>query len=110
MDKFKIRPYLGLYTLNPKFINDIHYKNILEIEKNLEITDYEKSLISFILSKIEKRKKNIKKELEYLNNFHDLCFNSNHQYNLQSEFYYKKVINTFYNKIKFTNYCFKKNV
>tara|TARA_Y100000590_G_scaffold437331_1_gene558858 strand:+ start:784 stop:2148 length:1365 start_codon:yes stop_codon:yes gene_type:complete len=107
MDKFKIRPYLGLYTLNPKFINDIHYKNILEIEKNLEITDYEKSLISFILSKIEKRKKNIKKELEYLNNFHDLCFNSNHQYNLQSEFYYKKIINIFYNKIKFINY--KKN-
>ena len=32
------------------------------------------------------------------------CFNSNHQYNLQSEFYYKKIINIFYNKIKFNNY------
>ena len=36
--------------------------------------------------------------------FHDLCFNSNYQYNLQSEFYYKKIINIYYNKIKFINY------
>ena len=104
IDKFKIRPYLGLYTLNPEFINDIHYKNILKIEKKLNITKYEKSLIAFILSKREKKKKNFKKEIEYLNNFHNLCFNSNHQYNLQSEFYYKKIINIFYNKIKFNNY------
>ena len=104
IDKFKIRPYLGLYMLNSEFINDIHYKNILEIEKKLDITTYEKSLIAFILSKKEKKKKNFKKEIEYLNNFHDLCFNSNYQYNLQSEFYYKKIINIYYNKIKFINF------
>lgn len=104
IDKFKIRPYLGLYMLNPKFINDVHYNNILDIEKNVNINDYEKSLIAFILSKREKRKKNINKEIEYLDNFHNLCFNSNNQYNLQSEFYYKKIINIFYNKIKFFNY------
>jgi len=62
IDKFKIRPYLGLYMLNSEFINDIHYKNILEIEKKLDITTYEKSLIAFILSKKEKKKKILKKK------------------------------------------------
>jgi len=57
IDKFKIRPYIGLFMLNSKFINDIHYKNILKIEKKTDITIYEKSLIAFILSKIEKKKK-----------------------------------------------------
>ena len=104
IDKDKIRPYLGLYMLNPKFINNTHYENILEIEKKKDITIYEKSLIAFILSKKEKKNKNYKKEIEYLDNFHNLCFKSNYQYNIQSEFYYKKIINNFYNKIKFTNF------
>ena len=103
LDKLKIRPYLGLYMLNSKYINDIHYKNILEIEKKSDTTTYEKSLIAFILSKKEKRKKNFKEEIKYLNDFHNLCFDSNYQYNLQSEFYYKKIINNYYNKIKFIN-------
>ena len=103
IDKLKIRPYLGLYMLNSKYISDIHYKNILEIEKKSDTTTYEKSLIAFILSKKEKRKKNFKKEIKYLNDFHNLCFESNYQYNLQSEFYYKKIINNYYNKIKFIN-------
>ena len=103
IDKLKIRPYLGLYMLSSKYISDIHYKNILEIEKKSDTTTYEKSLIAFILSKKEKRKKNFKEEIKYLNNFHNLCFDSNYQYNLQSEFYYKKIINNYYNKIKFIN-------
>ena len=103
IDKLKIRPYLGLYMLDQKFITNIHFENILEIKKSSNLTIYEKSLVEFILSKKEKRKNNLKKEIEYLENFHKLCFNSNRQYNLQSEFYYKKIINNFYNKIQITD-------
>ena len=109
-DKYHIRPYLGLYTLDPIYLTEDHYDNIIQIEKNKKITYYEKSLIFFILSKREKNKKNYKKEIEYLNNFHKLCFNSNYQYNLQSEFYYKKIINNHYKKIKISNYENKKNI
>ena len=103
IDKLKIRPYIGLYMLSQKFVTDIHFENILEIKKNLKLSMYEKSLVEFMLSKKEKRKNNFKKEIEYLENFHKLCFNSNRQYNLQSEFYYKKIINNFYNKIEIIN-------
>ena len=104
INKFGIRPYVGLYMLNPEYITHDHYKNILKIDQNLKISMYEKSLIAFILSKQEKKKKNLKKEIEHLENFHKLCFNSNYKYNLQSEFYYKKIINNFYNKIEIVKY------
>ena len=108
-DKYHIRPYLGLHTLDPNYVTEDHYENIIQIEQNKKITYYEKSLIFFILSKREKNKKNYKQEIQYLNDFHKLCFNSNYQYNLQSEFYYKKIINKHYNKIKISNFINKKN-
>jgi tetratricopeptide (TPR) repeat protein len=102
LDNKKIGPYYGLSILDINFLNEEHYKSIIQISKNDRIGLYEKSVANFILSKIEKKNKNYKKEIEYLKMFHLHNFNSNYTYNLSSEFYYKKIINYHYDKIKFT--------
>ena len=102
LDNKKIGPYYGLSILDINFLNEEHYNSIIQISKNDRIGLYEKSLANFILSKIEKKNKNYKKEIEYLKMFHLHNFNSNYTYNLSSEFYYKKIINYHYDKIKFT--------
>ena len=102
-NKYFIRPYIGLYNLNPSLISKEHYSIISQISKNQNLSDFEKSLAAFILSKNEKKKKNYETEVQYLRNYHSLCFNSNLELNSQSEFYYDKIISRFYNKIQFNN-------
>ncbi len=108
-NKYFIRPYIGLYNLNPRFILKEYYSIIFKILKNKNSSDFEKSLAAFILSKNEKKKKNYEEEIKYLKNYHSLCFNSNLELYSQSEFYYDKIISKFYNKIKFNNFSIKKN-
>ena len=103
LNKNNISSYFGLYTLNPSFISEKYYQNMIELLESGEISIYEKSLINFLLSKKEKKDNNYQKEIEYLDNFHSMCFKSNFDYNNQSEFYYKKIISKFYNKIEFDN-------
>jgi tetratricopeptide (TPR) repeat protein len=101
LDRSKIRAYFGLIMLDINFLTDDHYTYIKQLKKNDEISLYEKSLINFILAKKEKINKNYNKEIEYLENFNTSSFNSNYVYNHNSQFYYGKIINNFYNKIKF---------
>ena len=101
LDKNKIRPYYGLLLLDINFLTNEHYENINQIEKNNKTDLYEKSLANFILSKKEKKNKNYKKEIEYLIDFHLNSFDSNYTYNQTSKFYYKNIINKFYNNIEF---------
>ena len=102
-NKYFVRPYIGLYNLDPNLILNSHYLIISEISKKEKLSDFEKSMVAFILSKNEKKKKNYKTELQYLKKYHYLCFNSNLALNHQSEFYYDKIISRFYNKIQFNN-------
>ena len=102
LDNTKIRAYYGLLILDVNFLDNEHYKNIIQSLKNDKINAYEKSLAYFILSKKEQKNKNYNKEIEYLKEFHLYNFNSNYAYNLSSEFYYKNIINNHYDKIKFT--------
>ena len=102
-----ISSYFGLYTLDPSFISEKYYKNLMILLNDSKLSKYEKSLINFILSKKEKKKKNYTNEIKYLEKYHSLFFESNLQYYKQSEFYYKKIINKFFNKIKFDNLSVK---
>ena len=103
IDKNKIRPYYGLFTLNPKYLNEEKFEDILKIKKNYKLSSYEDGIVNFILSKKEKKNKNYLNEVEYLKKFHSSIFNSNHSYNMSSQFYYNQVISKYYNKIKITN-------
>ena len=103
LEKNNIRPYFALLMLDINFLTDEHYQYITEVEKSDKISLYEKSLVYFILAKKEKKNGNYKKEINNLKNFNLNSFNSNYTYNQSSQFYYKKIINNFYNKIHFIN-------
>ena len=109
------KEYLNLISINPKDIksyyalSSINIDNITnELSEKLKIlnqskslTDYERSLINFIFSKIEKKKQNLENEIEYLNKSHQLCNEANKAYNAQSNYYYTNIISKKFNQIKF---------
>jgi tetratricopeptide (TPR) repeat protein len=101
LDLNKIRPYYGLFTLNPKNLNDKDFETILNIKKNYTQSPFEKGIIDFLLSKKEKKNKNYSKEIQYLENSHSLIFNSKKIFNVQSQFYYNKIISQHFDQIKF---------
>jgi tetratricopeptide (TPR) repeat protein len=108
LDKNKIRPYYGLFTLNENYLTNKNFEDISNIKNKQKISVYEEGIINFILSKKEKKNKKYKKEIEYLKRFHSHIFNSNYEYNMSSQFYYNKIIYQNYNKIKILESNFKK--
>ena len=96
-----IRAYYGIFTLNPNFLKASHYEVIKQINDNQSANVLEKFLSEFLLSKKEKNERNFDKELIFLNNSHNLCFDSKKNYNLQSQKYYSKVILKYYNQSNF---------
>ena len=98
-----IKSYYGLYSLGIENItNELYEKlKLIRIKKNISI--FEKSLINFIFSKIEKKKKNYENEINYLNLFHKQCYEANLLFNNQSNFYYQNIISQNYKNINFHN-------
>ena len=103
IDQNRIRPYYGLYTLNPNFLDKNKYKKIIDIQTNYNNSLSEQGIINFLLSKNEKNNKNYLKEIEYLENSHNLIFKSKKQLNVSSLFYYNNIISQYYDKIIFNN-------
>jgi tetratricopeptide (TPR) repeat protein len=103
IDKNKIRPYYGLFTLNQNFIDNEKFEVILNMKNNFNHSPFEDGMINYLLSKKEKKNKNYLKEIEYLNNSHRLVFDSKKIYNKSSQFYYNEIISKFYDKINFSN-------
>jgi len=103
IDQNRIRPYYGLHTLNPNFLDKNKYKKIIDIQTNYKHSLFEQGIINFLLSKNEKNNKNYLKEIEYLENSHNLIFKSKKQLNVSSLFYYNNIISQYYDKIIFNN-------
>ena len=96
-----IKSYYGLSMINIKNIDTALYNKLKLLNKRENINLYEKSLINFIFSKLEKKKQNFKNEIKYLQISHRLCNKANGLFNIQSNFYYKNIISKKFNKIKF---------
>ena len=103
IDKNKIRPYYGLFTLNSKYLDNDKFKTILNIKNNYKHSLFEDGIINFLLSKREQKKKNYLDEIKYLKKFHYLIYESKKKYNISTQFYYNQIISKFYDKIKFRN-------
>ena len=103
LDKNKIRPYYGLYTLDQNFLDEDKIEKILNIKKNFKNNLFDQGIMEYLLSKIEKKNKNYLKEIEYLNNSHQFIFESKKQYNISSQYYFNEIISKFYDKLKFIN-------
>jgi hypothetical protein len=96
-----VKSYYGLFVLDDKNINSTYYDKLQSLVNDDKISLFEKSLINFIFSKLEKKKGNLKSEINFLNISHLQCLNSNLIFNNQSDFYYKEIIPNFFDKIKF---------
>ena len=96
-----VRSYYGLFNLSIDNITLNYKQKLKDLSNNEKTSLFEKSLINFIFSKLEKKEKKIKEEIEFLNSSHELCFQSNYNYNTQSKFYYSKIISSHYDKIKY---------
>ena len=96
-----IRSYYALSVLNINNINSKIYNSLKLIIKKNKISIFEKSLINFIFSKIEKKKNQLKEEINYLKIAHQYNFEANLDYNRKSNFYYEKVISNNFNRIIF---------
>ena len=96
-----VKSYYGLFFLDITNINSTYYNKLQSLINNNKISLFEKSLINFIFSKIEKKNDNLNNEINFLKISHKQCYNSNSKLNNQSDFYYKNIISNFFNKIKF---------
>ena len=95
--------YYGLFSLSEKLLNDKDFNHLKKVLKNRKTNLKDKSIINFLLSKKERKNKNIERELGFLHEYHKQSFDSNILYNKQSQFYYENVLKNFYNKINLTN-------
>ena len=96
-----VRSYYGLFNLSINNITSNYKQKLKDLLNNEKTSLYEKSLINFIFSKLKKKEKKIKEEIEFLDSSHELCFQSNYNYNTQSKFYYSKIISSHFDKIKY---------
>tara|TARA_Y100000768_G_scaffold145867_1_gene108786 strand:+ start:6 stop:1094 length:1089 start_codon:yes stop_codon:yes gene_type:complete len=96
-----VKYYYGLYSLDIKNINSKIYNKLQSLINKKNISLFDKSLINFIFSKIEKKKRNLDNEINFLEISHRQCYESNISFNNQSNFYYKNIISNQFNKIKF---------
>ena len=96
-----VHSYYGLFNLNINNITQNYKKKLKDLSNNKQISLFEKSLINFIFSKLEKKEKKIQEEIRFLSLSHDLSFKSNYNYNIQSNFYYKKIIKNHFDKIEY---------
>lgn len=98
-----IRAYYGLFILDIKNITDEFCENLRSIINESTTSLFEKGLINFIFSKLEKKGGRLKEEIHYLKLAHKNCYESNLTYNKQSDHYYKDIISSHYNKFLFQN-------
>ena len=109
INKRDIRAYYGIYTLDPNLLTKNHYEQIKNINDNPKLNKLERSLSEFLLSKKEKQEKNFDKEIYFLKNSHQFCFDFSKKYNLESQKYYFKIINKLYNQPNYINFEKKDN-
>ena len=100
LNKKDIGAYYGLYNVDPNSLTNENYKNLLKLKKNDNLSLYDKGIIGFLLSIKDKKDKKFKNEIEQLDNSHINIYNSNYQYNTSSQFYYNKIINKHFDKVK----------
>ncbi len=96
-----VKAYYGLFVLNSKNIDKEFQLKLKNLVGRSDVSLFEKSLINFIFSKIEKEQGNLKNEINYLKISHEQSFNSNLLINSQSDLYYKDIISNKYNEINF---------
>ena len=100
---YYIETYYRTYLLNSDYLKEEYENLFLEIINKKNSTLHEKALANYLLSKIEKKRGKYVSEIDYLKKSHIDIFNSKKNYNLQSNFYYQKIISKKFKEIIFSN-------
>ena len=95
--------YHNLYRVNDAYFDDKNIKIIEKILKREKISNFNKASGFFILAYNQKKKKNFKKEFQYLIQAHKLFHFSNETINNQVSFYWVRLIPKLIKKIKFVS-------
>ena len=103
INKKDIKSYYGLHSLNINNITSEFNNTLHKLNKDENVTIFEKSLINFIFSKLEGKKENFDDEIRYLQISQQQCFEANLLINNQANFYYKNIISNYFDKINFKN-------
>ena len=103
IDKNHLSTYYKLIEINDKSVNELTQKNIKKLLNTEKISAENKALGYFILADYEKRNKNFKLEIDYLDKSHENFFNQRLKSNKQSLYYYSKIIPRFYNSISYSS-------
>ena len=93
--------YYNLLQINEELFDDKKFKKVKKILNYSSLTDYEKSIGNFIISVYQRRRKKIEKEIYYLNNAYLFSFKSKEKINRQSDFFFRKIMPSFYDKKKY---------
>ena len=101
INKNDVKSYYGLFILDNSNINNKHRETLKNLNNDVNTPLFEKSIINFMFSKFEKKKGNLKKEVDFLKIAHQLSYDSNKSYNNQSDFYYKNIISNNFSKLNF---------
>ena len=101
INKNDVKSYYGLFILDNNNINEKHRETLKNLNNKVNTPLFEKSIINFMFSKFEKKKGNLKKEVDFLKIAHQLSYDSNKSYNNQSDFYYKNIISNNFSKLNF---------
>ena len=96
-----IKSYYGLLTLDASYITQEFYFKLQTLNNDENVSILEKSLINFIFSKLERKKKNVEDEIKYLEISHKQSYEANLLINNQANFYYKNIISNYFDSIKF---------
>jgi len=100
LNPYNVRGYYGLYLIKSQYLNSSHVLNLTKI-KNRNLNSNKNYLVEYLLSKIAKQKNDYENEIIHLKNYHNDCFKSKNNHNLQGLFYYDKIISHHFNKIKY---------
>ena len=98
--------YFNLLRINSNFIKKINFKQIKHFCENENQNFKERAYANFILATKERRDKNIDKEIQYLENGHNLFFNSDNLYIKLNDYWINKIPKIFFSELKYSK---KKN-
>ena len=104
-----IKAYYRLFRMNENIFKNYSIKKFKNLENREQISLDDKSLINYIFSKYEKNNKNIKKEIQFLNNAHEYNFKYRIKYNSKLSHFYINILSQCYDKFQFLNQDQKHN-
>ncbi len=101
LDENCLIAYFNLFSINETYFDEKKFNKIKNISNNTNLGDYEKSLANYLISLFERKNKNFKNEIYYLDKAYSYSYKSKLNINEQSDNFFRKTIPNLFNKKKY---------